>query len=46
MVRIISDYLPTRESGESRVCPSFGGQCETSMGRSSDNKRESQAIER
>ena len=33
--RIISDYLPTRESGESKVCPSFGGQFETSMGRSS-----------
>ena len=30
--RIISDYLPTRESGESKVCPPFvGGLCETSM---------------
>ena len=35
-LRVISDYLSTRESGESKVCPpSVGGLCETSMRRSS-----------
>ena len=34
-LRVISDYLSTRESGESGVCPSCVGLWETSMSLSS-----------